>query len=139
MKRFLIGGILALGTLGSAASAATTIYECSVSTGKAATYGWIKGPVLIAREDGAAEAKVSDPVTLGVNGKPAVAALKSENSAKVTFGWSLKTKSSSGQNATMNYRASIIASGNKFVITATPLGYANNFRGDGTCKVSRKN
>ncbi|MEO8531585.1 MAG: hypothetical protein ABI459_10190 [Deltaproteobacteria bacterium] len=130
---------LAVTLFAASAQAATTLYECKIATSTNATGNWIVGPVLIAYVDGAKQAKVSDPVSQSAKGKPIDADVKSENAAKITFGWLLTQKSVSGQYVKMNYRASIINAGNKIAISATPLGYANTFRGDGTCKVSRKN
>ena len=133
--RFAAPLALAFG-LSAPAFAGTTIYECTVATGTES--GWISSPVIIAHVDGADEATAVDPVIQSVIGKPLTAKLKAENDAKITFGWSVKTQDKEGQNGTMSYRAIILKGSNAFVLSATPLGYANTFRGDGKCKVSRK-
>jgi hypothetical protein len=122
--------------LSAPAFAGTTIYECKVATGT--ENGWISSPVIIAHVDGSDEATAVDPVIQGEFGKPVTAKLKAENDAKITFGWVVKSQSTSGQNVSMSYRAIILKGSNTFVLSATPLGYANTFRGDGKCKVSRK-
>jgi hypothetical protein len=122
--------------LAAPAVAGTTIYECTLSSGTES--GWISSPVIIAHEDGSDKATVVDPVIQSVFGKPLSAKLKSDNDAKVTFGWLVKSQDVESQNISMTYRATILKGSNKFVLAAVPTGYANTFRGDGKCKVSRK-
>jgi len=102
---------------------------------------WISPDVAIAFDKKKKKAFVHDPVTYGFNGKkPMLAEVKVDNSKRITFGWTVKsTTSSQGQLALqMKYTATYLKKNGRFVITATPIAYPNSFRGDGKCKVSER-
>ena len=131
MFRYLMAGALAL--TATTAAAETTIYECTF----AKENGYMMSPVVIAVEEAKKEATAADPFILHFESKPKTVSIVADKPAKRTFSWKVKIQNASGQYTTMAYRASVI-NGRQFVMTANPLGYSNSFRGDGSCKVSKK-
>lgn len=120
--------------LGLASPAFAAKYECNVS--KNDPSGWIPNVVLIDHNEANGSVVVLDPVIQHFLGAPIEGRMDTDNGKRTTFTWEVGgTTSQSGQFAKMNYRATIRKSNKKFAITGKPLGYLNDYRGTGACRV----
>jgi len=94
----------------------------------------MQSPVIIAHSESDGTAQAADPVIMHFKKNPIDVTIVADQPAKKTFSWRVKVKDPGGQYATMNYRATVL-NGKQFVFSATPLGYENTYRGDGSCTV----
>ena len=129
MKPYILAGAFLAG-LPSFALAETKIYECTLDKKN----GWMAAPVVIVHSESEQGAMAADPLIMHYQKNPIEVQVATNQANKKTFAWQLKIKDPSGQYATMKYRATII-NGRQFAMSATPLGYENTYRGDGTCTV----
>lgn len=134
----MLGAVCGLGILAATSAQAVTLYQCALN-GKAGT--WISPQVVIGQDRKKGKVFIHDNVTYGFNkGQPMEGQIALENNKRVDFRWTVQsTKSSTGQLALrMEYRGTFLKKNKKFILTASPAGYGNSFRGEGSCKVSEK-
>ncbi|WP_121631868.1 hypothetical protein [Tropicibacter alexandrii] len=126
----------ALGLMASACSAmaATTTYQCKTAPAYS-NLAWVPEVLFIAHEDGTKTATISDPIILYFNDRqPMSGKLAVDNARRITFAWTVVTRSATNQRAKMRYRATIQKSSGQLDISAQPLGYANSYIAQGTCQ-----
>lgn len=133
MKR-LMGLVMACTVFGGEVAAENYGYECRVNT-VSAQLGWLPEVLFIGHDVSKKEVTISDPIILYYNDRqPVQGKLLRDNAARSTFAWDVKTQDRSGQRATIKYRATYLKASGKLSISATPLGYGNNFVGGGKCE-----
>ncbi|SNR26902.1 hypothetical protein [Puniceibacterium sediminis] len=114
---------------------AAQIYICRIAdTGRS---GWIPEILFVGREDGADTVTISDPIILYYNdGAPVSGKVAADNAKRTTFVWSISVKSNHGQYIrNFQYTATYLKQAKKMLLSATPIGYTNHFKGEGTCAV----
>lgn len=117
-----------------AATAKTTQYECTFD---GRDNGWIPRQLVLTDNEATGKILVNDPIINTYVGTPIEAALNKRTKARVTYSWTIRTKSKSGQYADMRYTFSYFSNGLPAKIAARPGGYDNSFTGDGSCKVTQ--
>ena len=117
----------------SAGAASAALYECDIDP---KSHNWLPTKLLVSHTARSKTATVNDPIIQHYNKKPMGARVKHDNDKRITFGWTVKTISPSGQRANMVYRATYLKASGKLSINAQPNGYSNKFSASGTCKVS---
>ncbi len=123
-------------SLPATAPATTLTYECEIR--ERGNSGWIPSELTIVHDTEQDTALIWDPVVLLFNeGQPLEGRVDIENARRITFAWSVKeARSDTGQYVSaMNYRATLLKEREAIRIFAIPLGYSNNFNGDGTCSL----
>lgn len=113
--------------------AAATLYNCKIT--KNDPSGWIPQVVRIdVNKNGAVT--VFDPIINHYRGKPIKGRQGIDNAKRTTFKWTIDGASNKGQFPTMKYSGTYLKASKKFIVTGKPLGYLNDYRGTGTCKIS---
>lgn len=118
-------------SIGSAA----THYSCKILKNT----GWIAPEIHIVYDEATGAVVVHDGIIYSFNNEePLPGKVLSENKKRITFGWVIEdSRNRHGQYVSnFKYRASYLKAKKQLVVTAKPLGYANNFRGDGPCVLS---
>ena len=132
MKFFTCAGVIALMAFPGLASAA--VYECSVTKSNSS---YIPEIVIIDYNASSGEVTVIDPVIKHFVGGAISGEVATENNKRITFKWSIDgTKADAQKHVNWHYRATYLKGSSKLVITGKPLGYTNNFRGNGACKIN---
>ncbi|MBO9464978.1 hypothetical protein J7443_07045 [Tropicibacter sp. R15_0] len=136
MKRIISGFLAAaVGFLATPALAKGFTYECKVADVRSQGY-WLPEVLFIGHDIDNDVVIVSDPIILHYNdSQPIAGKLSVENKKRTTFSWSVKVKTTRGQTAKINYRATYYKKDGSLSITATPLSYEERFNGRGTCEV----
>lgn len=116
---------------------ATTIYDCSFKDPGNTT--WIPPQVVFAVEADSSDVLVADPfIEHFTKKKTIVGKIKSDSDQKLTVGWTLPTRSQSGQQAKIVYRVSYLKAKKTAFITMAVQGFTNQSRGDGSCKITKR-
>lgn len=113
---------------------AKTHYTCTIK--EFGNSNWIPPRVDIIHDEATGEVMVHDGIIYSFNdGKPLPAKISTENNKRITFVWVIeKSTNSHGQFLPrFQFRASYLKPRNVLSISATPVGYANNFKGEGPC------
>lgn len=134
----ILGAVCGLVVFAATSAQAVTVYECNLKS-KSGT--WISPQIVIGHDRAKGKAFVHDPVIYYFNDKkPIDAKIEVENSKRIDFSWTVKgTKASDGQLALrMEYKGIYLKKPKKFVLTASPAGYGNSFRGEGKCKITER-
>ncbi|PIL13699.1 hypothetical protein P775_27435 [Puniceibacterium antarcticum] len=117
---------------------AAQIYICRLTeTGNS---GWIPEVLFVGREDGAETVTVSDPLILYYNdGAPLQGKVAADNAKRTTFVWTFAMTTTGGQYVgKFQYTATYLKGAKKMLLSAIPIGYANQFNGAGTCNVETR-
>ncbi|SMX36787.1 hypothetical protein [Maliponia aquimaris] len=126
--------LLLWAALGGAAEAQKTGFKCTFEGAK--DRDWIQPLIFFGLDRAIDRVVVSDPAILGLNGGvPLEGRLVQDNAARVTFAWSLETRSASNQRVRMDYRATYLKASGKVNVTARPLGLEGVYNRAGTCIV----
>lgn len=115
------------------------IYQCGIR--EQGNSNWIPTQVFIAHDEASGRVVVNDPIINYANDQqPLEGKVAVQNNKRTTFAWTIKDfTSSSGQFVPgFEYRATFYKADSSMVVTATPLGYANDFRGKGRCQVGQQ-
>ena len=129
-----ISGLTALACALLVATAATaTTYDCQFTAG-AANSG-IPDRVVIQHDTATGAVTVQDPFINHYVGSPLAGTLKSLNSTRALFTWTLSgIKAESGQYAAgITYTVNIIRATGQAQITGKPQGNYEAWRGSGSC------
>lgn len=118
--------------------AAVLVYQCQIDTrsGK----GWIPEVVIVAHDPAAKTVLVSDPIIFEFNDrKPLEAKVTVQNDRRLSFTWRFERfRAPTGQFvSSFVYRGTYVKARNRMVVSAKPLGYVDNLRGEGPCQVSQ--
>lgn len=135
MVRALFCAMAAAGA--APALAEPVLFHCKLKVAR--NEGWVPGEVAIVYDAATQSVTVSDPFQQHYFGKPAEGQLIVDNEKRVTFGWDLPRLKNAEKQYTpdMKYRATVQKAGLAVAISATPVGYPNHFRGDGSCKMEK--
>ena len=134
MKRAAVitGLVLAVGVAGAAAA---ETYTCKITpAGKSHA---VPTDVVIQHDASSGSVMVNDNYVQHNVGSPVAGILKSKNANRVQFTWTVRgVKHDSGQYAAgLTYSLNIQLPSGTASITGKPQGYANSWRGSGTCSV----
>jgi hypothetical protein len=130
--RSLVLAVPVLLALTAAAMAQKVTYICSLTV--SAANGWVPEQVVILHDTGTGAVLVNDPMIFAYAGKPVEGEVVDESAKKIAFAWTVGfVTNRSAQTAKFRYRAAIIKEKMTVTITASPLGYRNNFVARGTC------
>jgi hypothetical protein len=130
MKRILTAALIASlpATTGVAA-----VYDCRMS--KNDPSGWVPERVVVNYRAGSDQVTVNDPIIQHFVGQPITGEVDVDNSKRVTFKWTVQSTNRTAQFAKMAYRMTMRKGSNAVSISGKPLGYVNNYRSSGVCKV----
>lgn len=119
------------------AFANTVTLDCTMTDLKKSG-GWIPSKALIKVDTARKSVQLLKPTARQMNGKIKSAKLVRNGSKKMVLRWILTgTKSSSNQTTTsFNFRALVEKETGKVSVIAKPLGYSNDWRAKGLCKIS---
>ena len=80
---------------------------------------------------------VRDPVLEQYKAKATGGRVVSDTPKRISFRWEAKglRNHSNQRTVSMQYYMSYFKADGAVMLTAKPLGYGNNFRGDGVCKI----
>jgi hypothetical protein len=132
--RTLIVAVVLL--LPSLAAAKTTIYECNIKPERKTA--WIPEIVRVMHDESNGEAFVIDPIIYHFNEKrPVPATIAVNNAKRTTYVWVVKgIKNSFGQYVTtFRFRGTYLKPSRTMVMTSSPDGYDDKFKGRGKCTV----
>jgi hypothetical protein len=118
------------------AAHANTIFECTMND-ETTNRGWLPTKVVVAYQEGAKKALVSDELILSVVGEPRKAEVKRDTEKRLTLEWHLSLRASNGMGVSFRYVFTIAKQSNTATINAFPTGYSNQFGSTGTCKVTK--
>ena len=117
----------------SASTAHGKTFDCRVTKSNA---DYVPQRLIIQYNESTGDVTVNDPVIQHFLGRPTNGEVVTDNGKRTTFKWSINgTTTSVQQNVNLRYRATIMKGSNRLAVSAKPLGYTNNWRGDGACKV----
>ncbi len=120
-----------------AAPASAKTYICKLTEqGKS---NWIPQVVRIDHDEKSGKVTVIDPLIKHYKEEPIAGEVATANSKRITYAWTLdKITNKHGGNrqftSGLRYRITIQRASNKASIWAQPNGYANQFRGKGSCE-----
>jgi hypothetical protein len=101
---------------------------------KAADGGFIADDIVVLREGNANEVLVLDGLINNYNqGQPVQGKIAEDTKVKFVVSWNLKVHVA-GQNATIRYRLAMRKADSTATVSATALGYANQYSTPGVCK-----
>jgi hypothetical protein len=134
--RFTTAGVFTALALAIAPSLASAeVVYCTMALGPDIQGGYIAPDFEVKLDAGTGEALVIDGIIMAYNKKkPAVAKVSANTDTKLKLSWSVFTVSDSGQRTKMNYRATIFREKKQVQVLAQPVGYSNNFTGNGQCE-----
>lgn len=131
---FLKSAACVLALQGVAGLAQAAVYECGFSN-VANHDGWITDRYVFDYDEAAGKAVVEDAVILALLGEPVAARSVEETKGKVVFVWEVLANDVTGQQTRMLYRAAWFKGEGFMRITATPQGYSNSYKAEGTCRI----
>lgn len=126
----------AFSLLTAAGAMAEDVYECAIKQ-HAENGSWVPEIVVAGKDGGPGEAVIYDPIIDHFVGHPLKGKVETDNDTRITFVWEVTIKSGSNQHARMAYRLTVQKANQKAQISARPLGYADNFTSQGTCKKAK--
>ena len=131
MKKFALAVVFA----GMATAVMADTYICKIKP--AIKRGWIPESLAINHNEQSGDVVVNDNLIMHYHGKPIAGKVVANNGKRITFSWILPSvRNSQGQTTLrFNFRASYLKRSHKMVISSSPAGYENRFRGAGTCKI----
>jgi len=102
--------------------------------------GWIPEVVVVKYDESSAAVSVIDPLIQHYKGDPITGKVATKNATRITFAWVLDkiTNKDGGHRqftSGLRYRLTVQNGSHKATIWAEPNGYANQFRGKGSCEV----
>lgn len=115
------------------AAAETLRYDCRFAT-SAAHLNWLPETVQLTHVPGEATAVARDPMQDGPAGGPFEARVETDNAKRSTFTLQVKSKSSTNQPVTVNYRLTVMKADLTATLSAKLLGYTNHHFTTGRCK-----
>lgn len=119
--------------IASASALQAKTFDCRITKSNA---NYVPERLIIQYNENTGEVTINDPVVQHFLGRPTNGEVVAENGKRTTFKWSINgTKTSVQQNVNLRYRATIMKGSNRLALSAKPLGYTNNWRGDGACKI----
>ncbi|MFN3970541.1 MAG: hypothetical protein ACK4GO_08705 [Gemmobacter sp.] len=130
-----VGAVAAMGPV--AARAAFVQYDCRFVVGGQRDGYWVPSQMVLRHDTASGSVTVFDPIIKHFAGNPIPARLSEETRARSTYVWSVNTRTSANQSATMDYSFSYFRNGRPATVRAIPRGYDNEFSGDGTCTVKQ--
>jgi len=135
MTRVSILAGLFLGFGFSGAAVADT-YKCKITP--AGTSHAVPTDVIIQHDPGTGSVMVNDNYVQHYVGSPIAATLKSKNANRVLFTWTVPgVKNSTGQYTPgLTYSLNIQLPSGAASISGKPQGYANAWRGSGSCTIN---
>jgi hypothetical protein len=123
-----------LATLPSVVLAAPTVYVCDTDTNRQQSV--FQDQIVIAHDAASGTVSVNDALIMSENGGPLEGAVASENNNRIVFTWTVRNVvNAGGQNATLNFRATLRKQTGEADFSMRPLGYDNSFQSSGTCAV----
>lgn len=133
LKNVFISSLLA--TLFFAGAASATTYTCRVKPDEKGA--WIPTTLVISHSPSDGKVVIFDEYINTFIGKPISGKVGTNNSKRIAFNWVLKHANDGSGHAIQNFRfrATYYKASNKVTVTSQPGGYANNFRGRGSCTV----
>lgn len=120
-----------------ATAAQAVTYECEITR---KNHGYVPEILFIVHKGSAKSATVLDPIIDYFNdGKPVSGTVSANNDKRLTVKWKLKDLTTPGGQfvAGFNYTATYLKKTGKLSVSAKPLGYLDNMRGFGTCKLKK--
>jgi hypothetical protein len=115
------------------AQAAPVVYVCTVDTGR--TTGAFQDQIVIAHDAAERIVSVNDALIQGVTGGPLLGEMVSENDRRIVFKWTVRNvPNTTGQVASLSYRATIFKADGELQISMRPLNFDNSFNGIGSCQ-----
>lgn len=127
--------LLLWAALGGTAEAQKLGYKCTFEGAR--ERDWIQPLIFFGLDRDSSRVVVSDPAILGLNGGvPIEGRLVQDTAARVTFAWSVETRSASNQRVRMDYRATYLKASGKVNVTARPRGQEGLFSRAGVCIVA---
>jgi len=127
---------LTVALAGAGTARADEAYECRIAQ-DADNGGWLPEIVVVGRKDGAKTAVVNDPIIDHFIGHPVEAKVETDNSARITFVWEVRTTSRTNQVTRQVYRLTVRKDGLGAQMTSKPLGYEGVYAAEGTCRLAR--
>jgi hypothetical protein len=107
--------------------------DCALNP-SASTGGWVTERYVLQYDAEQGTALASDAVILDYNEGPIEATVSDDTGKKLVLTWRIQTKSATGQQVNMIFRASYFKSNKAITVRAVPAGYSNSFEARGTCK-----
>ena len=128
-------GLIAVLATSVPSMARVVIYTCELDVAR--SQGWVPEQVLIEHDTATDEVVVTDTVTNHFTGKPSKGEVLFENARRITFSWELRNLQSPSNQFTpaMKFRGTLQKPPRRISVTATPVGFGNSFRAEGTCQV----
>lgn len=115
-------------------AALAVVYDCSITRNDPS--GWLPDSLTIEYDSSTGEVTVHDPLIQRFLGGPTNGEIDVSNQKRTTFKWIVEGVTNTlAQFATIQYRATIIENSRKITVTGKPLGYVDNFRGTGRCRI----
>ncbi|CAN0605203.1 unnamed protein product [Ectocarpus sp. 12 AP-2014] len=130
MYRFALAFLIAALPTQTLANGVT--YFCEL---KSDLHGWVPAEILIEHSENGG-ARVHDEIVDQFSGGPQDAVLKEDSAKKLVVSWVVPTRDGNGQLTKMRYRAAMLKSSGKVIMTAKPVGYRDHFSGRGACRAS---
>ncbi len=131
MRHLLIACLICLPAY---AQSAPVVYVCGVDNSRAS--GAFQAQVVIAHDAADRIVSVSDALIQGVTGGPLLGELATDNATRIVFKWTVRNvPNTSGQNASLSYRATIFKADGRLEMSMRPLNYDNSFSASGTCRI----
>ncbi|SEM90628.1 hypothetical protein SAMN04488103_102405 [Gemmobacter aquatilis] len=126
---------LTLAVLASPVVADVTTYSCTITARQRGS--WVPPGFTVAHDPAMKSVVVQDPVLDKYNAKPTGGRLVTDSAQRISFRWEAKglRNRANQRTVSMQYYMSYFKATGKVMLTAKPLGYPNNFRGDGVCKL----
>lgn len=118
-----------------AGAVAAKTYLCKVAINPS-QLGYITDVYAIDIDEKAKTVVVDDRVIEYFNKGPIEAFSPNITPAKITFNWDLFAVNDDGQRAKLSYRGVLFLRDTRFRVTMRPIGYANDFEGEGKCKAN---
>lgn len=124
------------GTLGGAAEAGQTVYDCTLRSNE--KYGWIPAQMVFLVDDVTGRVSVNDPVIDHVVGKPVQAVVSSRDKGRYKLKWTLEDLPSRRNGSTRGQYSATLDTRKSYVRARASLsGFDNRPSGQGACTATR--
>lgn len=134
MRKPLFSMIFALACSATTAALADQ-FLCELKS-QGRDFGYVAPDVFVDLAQDGSAATVDDGIIRNFtkHDKGIAAKIVENTDKRLVLRWSVDLRDSTGQGARMGYRLTIFRDKLTARINGTPMGYANNFEGRGTCK-----
>ncbi|MCB6176957.1 hypothetical protein LHP98_02280 [Rhodobacter sp. Har01] len=133
LRLSVAGLVVGLAAALPAAAQTGTTYDCRFEV-SGAHMGWLPATVILSHTAGETTAQARDPSIEGPEGGPYEVKVETDNAKRTTFTLRRKSKSSTNQPVTVNYRLTVMKADLSATLSAKLLGYTNSYLARGQCE-----